>query len=123
MPISEKRRNRMAKALDLRKGGASYRAIAGALGVSLRQAEMDIKDALREVTRESATEALGLELDRLDDLYMIAFTEARKNRDMRALNAAVRVMERRAKLLGLDIPDTSTSVDTVSNLIEQLIRE
>ena len=123
MAISGRRRERMNRALDLRRGGASYRAIAATLGVSLRQAELDVKDALREITREPAQDVLILELGRLDDLYMIAYTEARKNRDMRAINAAVRVSERRSKLLGLDIPDTSASVETVSSLLEQLIGE
>ena len=123
MAISGSRRERMARALDLRKGGASYRAIASTLGVSLRQAELDVKDALREVTREPAQDVLTLELGRLDDLYMIAYTEARKTRDMRALNAAVRVSERRAKLLGLDTVDNERAVEAVSTLLEQLIGE
>ena len=60
---------------------------------------------MRERTAESADDLRTLEAERLDHLWQIAMTEAITNRDMRAIDTALRIQDRRAKLFGLDKAD------------------
>lgn len=115
------RRERMAQALRLREDGASYRAIAARLEVSERQAWLDVTDALKEITREPAEEVLTLELARLDNLYLIAYAKARTEQEPAAINSALRVMERRARLLGLDQLQTGDATQAVRTLLDELL--
>lgn len=116
------RRERMAEALKLRQAGANYRTIGERLGISHTQAANDVADALREVTREAAEDVRDLELARLDDLFLIAYTKA-KTSDMRAVDTALKVMERRAKYLGLDTVDRGDDITAVHTLLEKLIHD
>jgi hypothetical protein len=61
-----RRAERQAQALDLRAAGASFRQIAGALGISVSNAHGLVGDALDNVVRPSAERLLKLELHRLD---------------------------------------------------------
>src|SRR6266542_3648245 len=66
---------RRQQALDLRKAGASYRAIGAQLNISEAQAHRDVKAALArlaELELESADELRTMELDRLDALTLEA---------------------------------------------------
>lgn len=119
--ITAARRERMARALALREDGASFRAIAKTLGVSERQAWLDVNDALKEVTREPAEDVLKLELSRLDKLYVIAYQRALTKSDPRAIDSALRIMDRRAKYLGLDDVQTGHDVNEVRSLLDRLL--
>lgn len=98
---------RRAIALAMRKGGATYRAIAAKLGVNVRtafdyvQAELV---ALRETTIADAHSLRTLELERCDDLYAHLQRRIAKG-DPFAISVALKVLERRAKLLGIDVPE------------------
>lgn len=97
---------RRAKALELRKAGGSYRAIARALGVPLSTAWGDVQaelGALRDLAAKLAEDVRELELRRLDDWTTGLTPKARKG-DHMAVNALVRIQERRARLLGIDAP-------------------
>lgn len=97
---------RQIQALGLRRGGAPYRAIAQALGISLGQAHDDVRSALEELAKLELTEAASLrqlELERLDDLLLKMAGKLMKG-DVDAINAAVRISESRRRLLGLDAP-------------------
>ncbi len=97
---------RRAEALRLRAAGKSYAEIARALGVNESTAWRLVKrefDRLNAATRETAHEVRRLELDRLDGLHEALWAKARSG-DTQAIFAALRIMERRAKLLGLDAP-------------------
>jgi len=99
---------RRVKALDLRKAGASYRRIAEELKCDVETAYRDVQAELahmREVAGDLAEEVRTLELRRLDD-YTLGLTPAARRGDARSVQALMRVGERRAKLLGLDAPDT-----------------
>lgn len=111
----------MAIALRLREDGASYRLIATQTEVSERQAWLDVQDALKEITREPAEAVLTLELARLDNLYVIAYAKARADQDPQAINSALRVMERRARLIGLDKLQTSDATQAVRTLLDDLL--
>lgn len=96
---------RRVKAFELRKGGASYRQIARAIGCGERTAWRDVMGRLQELNRleEPARGAvLRLELERLDALFVVHFGRALTGDD-RAARTVLACMERRAKLLGLDV--------------------
>lgn len=121
--ITQARRERMAKVLELRKAGVTFRKIGEQLDVTHQQAYHDYRDALAEITREPAEEVRDLELARLDDLYLIAYSRARKGNDMRAVDSALKIMDRRAKYLGLDDAPHQDGVNAVRTLLEQLIHD
>jgi hypothetical protein len=98
---------RQLQALELRKAGYSYRAIGERLGISHVQAYTDVNAELARLTelRKDSTEELReLELERLDVLLKGLEPMARVG-NPGAVNSYLRVMERRAKLLGLDAPE------------------
>ena len=99
-----KAHDRMLHALELRKRGLSYRQIAAQTGYkSAQAAHKAVMTALQRTTQEPADEVRKLELERLDAL-LFGVWEAAINGDDKAVNNALRIMERRAKLLGLDAP-------------------
>lgn len=59
--------------------------------------------ALKKTLQEPARDVRLLELGRLDALYMEVFRQARSG-VLGAVDRCLRIMERRAKLLGLDAP-------------------
>lgn len=98
-----------AEAVKLRKLGMSFQQIAERVGYGSRQAaHQAVTKALaeiREETQDTADDLRTLEAERLDQLWQIAFTEALTNRNLRAIDTAIRVQDRRAKLFGLDKTD------------------
>ena len=98
-----------AEAVKLRKMGFGYPQIADRVGYNSRQAaHQAVTTALAEIrehTAENADDLRTLEAERLDQLWQIAMTEAITNRDMRAIDTALRIQDRRAKLFGLDKAD------------------
>lgn len=99
--------NRQYLALDLRQSGWSFRAIGDKLGVTHMQAWRDVKSAIEELqslNTDKAEDFRQLELERLD-----ALTKALEPMAMvgntNSVNAYIRVMEQRAKLLGLYAPE------------------
>ena len=108
-----KTRERAARALDLRITGATYRQIAQALHVNEKTAYYDVQDELGRLdalTRQQAERLRDLEMRRLDQLT-VALASGIRAGEPRAVLAAVRLMERRAKLLGLDAPLQVTGAD------------
>lgn len=97
---------RQLQALELRKQGLTYRDIGDKLSISYQQAHNDVNAELKRLatlTLESAEGLRQLELERLDMLIKGLEPMARVG-NPRAVTAYLRVMERRAKLLGLDAP-------------------
>lgn len=95
---------RRRQALELRKAGATYDRIAQQLGFANRGgAYRAVETALREITAEPAQDVRQLELERLDALLLGLWPQARKG-NQGAVDRVLRIMERRAKLLGLDAP-------------------
>lgn len=95
---------KQAQALTLRKAGVSVTAIAETLGWNSHQAASKaISAALKRTIQEPADELRTLELARLDDmLKAIAPHVAAGN--LTAIDRALKIQERRARLLGLDAP-------------------
>jgi DNA-binding CsgD family transcriptional regulator len=100
--------DRDGQALRLRATGLSYAAIGRQLGVNESTAHRAVERALRRTPREPAADVVALEADRLDQLYSRAVAVLAQAPDdmtrLHAIDRALRVMERRAKLLGLDAP-------------------
>ena len=104
---------RSAKALTLRKTGANYRAIAVAISsefgiekYSVTQAHRDISRELDRIAKDSTLNAVqvrSLELERLD-VYLLAIARDVQKGDFLAIDRALKISERRAKLLGIDAP-------------------
>lgn len=104
-----------AKALELRMEGKSFDAIAEEAGYNSRQAAHDaVKRALDRIEREPADALVKLDLERLDVLWQIQYLNAQAG-DVQAMAACMKIMERRAKLLGLDAPvKTDNKTEVVS---------
>lgn len=101
--VAEEKRQ---KAIDLRRKGYSYREIGAEIGATHGYCYKLVSQALkriREETNEIAEDARQLEMERLDQLWMHAY-QAVEAGDIGAIDKAVRVMDRRSKLLGLDAP-------------------
>jgi len=101
--------DRAARALEMKRLGASYPAIGKALGISKQAAWKLIQKQfadLREQTEESAEDVRDLMLIRLDGMLW-ALRGKIKRGDPRAIDTGLRIEERRAKLLGTDAPSKS----------------
>ena len=97
---------RAARALELRMEGMKFDDIAAELGFSGRQGAYDaVSRELKAITREPAEEVLRLDLERLDKMWGIHYLNAQAG-DAMALSSCMRIMERRAKLLGLEVNKT-----------------
>lgn len=98
---------RRVQALQLRISGASYRAIGKVLKVDVSVAWSDVQvelAALRDEAKKLGEEVLELELRRLD-ACVEGLSKRIKKGEPAAVQASMRVAERRAKLLDLDAPD------------------
>jgi|SRR5215207_3754548 len=130
---------REARAIELRRNGATYHQIAERLHMSVSGAALAVKRALDRHVAEAAPDVRKLELDRLDHLHVQALlvlqrehvvvsagkvvldTTGRPMRDdgptLQAIRTILTIQERRARLLGLDAP---TRVDVKVLTIDQM---
>ena len=91
-----------AKALEIRKLGATWEQVAKLAGYANKGAAHNaVNGVLRRMVREPAEELVALEAERLDT-YLLALSTKIKNGDIGAITTAIKIGERRAKLLGLD---------------------
>jgi hypothetical protein len=98
--LAEKRR----RALELRRAGATYDQIAASVGFAGRSgAYKAVMATLKAMLREPAEEVRLLELDRLDAMLLGLWAGA-KSGDIKKAELVPKIMDRRAKLLGLDAP-------------------
>lgn len=113
-PENIQRRLNQAKALEMRRQGYLLREIGEKLGIDSSTASKLIQAALKEIVREPAEQVLHYELERLDAMFVKAYERASDrekpfNKD--AVDTCIKVMERRAKLLGLDKPTKVANTD------------
>ena len=95
-----------AKAVDLRRAGASYTVIGAQLGVTPQMAHVYVKTAMAEVrkkTAEIAEDVLQMELERLDRCLLGCFSDAAKG-NLQAIDRVLKIIESRARLLGINAP-------------------
>ena len=94
---------RQARAVELALQGRSYDAIARELGLANRgTAWRTVQRALRQRVLAGVDELRDVELARLDALQTAAWARA-EGGDLAAIEAVLRIMDRRARLLGLNI--------------------
>jgi len=92
------------KVLELRRMGMTWQKIAEQVGYADHTgAYAAYKRAMKRTLQQPAKELREQELDRVDRLQMAAWANAMKG-DIGSIHVIVRLMERRAKLLGLDVP-------------------
>jgi hypothetical protein len=92
------------KVLELRRAGLTWQRIAEETGYADHTgAYAAYKRAIKRTQQQPADELREQELDRVDRLQLALWPNAMKG-DTRAVLTIVRLMERRAKLLGLDMP-------------------
>lgn len=114
------REERRQRALEMRRTGATFEQIARKLDYrNPAEAARDITKMLTSVVRETSEEVRAVELARLDGLMVTLWPSARRG-DLQAVDRVLKVMERRAKLLGLDAAQKHEIV--TQDAIEQEIK-
>lgn len=98
---AEKRR----RALQLRKAGATFDQIAEQVGYDNKgNAYRAVNQELADLPKEDAAELRDLEMARLDSLLTAMWPKAIGGNGW-AVDRVLRIMERRARLAGLDQPE------------------
>lgn len=101
----ERAAERRIKAFELRKAGTRYRAIGNALGISEAQAHRDVAKVLQSLVLPEGEIKMArvLEEARLDAMLFALWGSANQGH-LGTIDRVLRIMERRARLLGLDAP-------------------
>ena len=96
--------DREVKVLELRRAGLTWQRISEETGYAdASGAYLAYKRAIKRTMQQPADELREQELDRIDRLQLALWPKAMKG-DNASVNTIVRLMERRARLLGLDTP-------------------
>lgn len=114
---------RRKKALDLRLAGASYRRIVQeGIYPNPGSAIRAVKQALAAVTQEAATDVLKMELERLDQAQMGIWAAVRSG-DVFAIDRMLKIMDMRARFLGLYGAETDDNTDQVKGALTDFFAE
>ena len=115
------------KVLELRRAGLTWQRIAEETGYADHTgAYAAYKRAIKRTMQQPADELREAELDRIDRLQLALWPKAMKG-DNASINTIIRLMERRARLLGLDTPikiqqdiTTWTGDDSIDRAVRDL---
>lgn len=105
-PASLTKAEQSERALELRRKGYTYREIGKEMGITYRAAHKLVTDAYREVASkasETAEQMVRLQEERIEALYK-ALEQQIEAGKIGAIEVAIRLLERHAKLRGLDAP-------------------
>lgn len=108
VPKHYARAERAKRALQLRLAGATYAEIGDVLGISQGTAWKDIAREIRAIPKAEAEEYRQLEINRLDRLQRAIWEEAASG-DLKAVDRAVRIINQRSRLLGLEVTQIDAS--------------
>lgn len=110
------------QALELRLAGATYQQIADRVGYTDRSAAFRAcKEEIDAIPREAASEVRSLELDRLDHMWLRAWTRLQQN-DLSVIDKLLRIHDARARLTGLhSIPEQVGSSDEVKGMFAGML--
>lgn len=128
-PKSLDRLEKTDRALELRRCGHTYREIARELRITLRQAHKLVTDAFKATQRhakEQSDELVQIQSDRLEAMYKALAPKLEKGGEglARAIEVGIKVLERQAKLHGLDQPAKQETTVTYHHLSDaELIDE
>lgn len=102
-------REKRAKALELRKQGATYAQIAEQMGLSTPMvAWRYVNDALADIPKENAIGLRNLEISKIDAREVLLnskLAKANVGETVKIVTALTKLQERRSRLLGLDAPN------------------
>jgi hypothetical protein len=130
-------KQRQVIALEMRKAGASFPEIARELGYRGPSGAFNaVNNAIRDWVAPAAEEVFELEAQRLDRL-MLSYWQKALDGEHKSAELVLKIMDRRAKLLGLDAPqriDVTTMVkqwarandypeDAALAMAEEIIKE
>jgi len=105
------------RALELRKEGHTYESISEQLGYSTPSASYKaVMRRLKDMDRPAVSMLRELEVQRLDAMLYAVWNDVLQG-DANAVHTALRISERRSRLLGLDAPHTveaRTRIDVLS---------
>ena len=103
-PDAFERQKKLSHILNQRLSGKSLREIGEAQNplCSAQAIFKTVKKGLAGIVPESVAEIRALEAGRLDELQNAVWPQAKAG-DMQAVNCVLSIMQRRARLLGLDL--------------------
>jgi hypothetical protein len=90
--------------LQERLSGRSARSISKELHCTTADVDASLDRTLPKITNDAKRRIIALDLDRLDELLKVFFTRAVEKVDAQAGLLVVKILERKAALLGLDSP-------------------
>ncbi len=105
-PTSMVKLDKTSQAMKLRREGNTYREIAREMKITLREAHKLVTTAYKEAahkTQETLDQMVALHNDRLDWMLKNLVREI-EGGSARAIEVAIKLLDRQAKLLGLDAP-------------------
>ena len=111
---------RRAKVYELRTAGMSYSAISEKLSIPISTVRKDVQQFMDSIPRENAMELRDMELDKLNRMEL-ALQKKLLSGSPQAINAAVRIMQHRAQLMGLDSIENNDGLDSAKNAMIQII--
>ena len=117
---------RRQKILELRKSGKTLQEIGTELGISKVAVHTHIKKAIQkynEKLNEETEWVIFLENSRLDEGLKSIWAKVQSG-DLKAIDTMVKIMDRRAKLLGLDQPTKTQTLQSVEEMSDdELVQE
>lgn len=124
-PTAQRRlqtRIREQDAFKMRISGATFQQIGDSLGISRQAAHKIVMKLLlqtRTATAELLEDARRLEAERLDRLQVGLWNKASAG-DPRVADTIIRIMERRARMLGLDVqPDEAPKLPVEITVVDK----
>lgn len=108
------------RALEMRKSGCTYLQIGNDLGITQQGAHKAVMRALKKLNEkivEDAGPVRRLELERLDRMLMAIWDKVEAG-NFTAIDRALAIAARRAKLMGLDEPEVHDL-----NMVEMTLEE
>lgn len=123
--------DRRYKALNLRKMGLSYRAIAERMvseykdldNYTFQMAYQDVKHVLHDIgekTAHDAAELRTIELERYDQMLLKLMPKILQG-DTKAIDTALRISKERRAMLGLDAPMEVKITEAVENELDSFL--
>ena len=92
------------RVIELRRSGLTWQRIADEMGYADHSGAYGAyKRAVKRTLQQPTKEVREMEVDRLDRMQLALWARVLKGDD-KAINTSLRIMERRARLLGLDAP-------------------
>lgn len=129
LPSDASSEEKIAYAHHLRLSGHSWREIGklceyASDDVARLQVKMWLNKAAIEVDRTTRSEHLALELERLDALQSSVWEEALTG-DKKAIDTAIKIIQTRSRLLGLDsiTTEVNSSVQTIVVTQEEYVQK